>query len=126
MWRRVRRRDSFRAHWLAGCLISFLVLAGGSGASAQSDPAHREVSGIVLDSTGGVVSRATVAIRHDASGLQRVVETASDGTFSLVAIAQGRYRLTVSADGFAAVTQVVDAPSTARLTFTLTPAPIVE
>lgn len=126
MWRRVRRRSSFPAHWWVGCFIPLLVLAGTSAASAQSDPTHREVSGIVLDSTGGVVSRATVAIRHDASGLQRVVDTASDGAFTLVALARGRYRVTVSADGFAAVTQVVDVPSTARLTFTLTPAPIVE
>jgi outer membrane receptor for ferrienterochelin and colicins len=84
------------------------------------------ISGVVRDGSGGIIPRSTIVIRKDSSALERVIDGQPDGSFSVPALAPGRYVLTVSAAGFAIETRVVDAPQASPLNITLIPAPIVE
>lgn len=90
---------------------------------AVSDAA---LSGVVRDASGGAISRATVSVRHEGSGLERLAESASDGTFLIRRMPAGAFLVTVSAPGFADAVERVELPGTAPLTVTLSPAPIVE
>lgn len=129
MKRSVRRHHRRLARVLAWCLTLLLAALVLPRAHAQTVRANGEgsaVSGVVRDSTGAAVPRATVVIRHDASGLQQIIETGSDGAFFLPRLTAGRYHVSASADGFAMVTQLVELPAVTPLTFTIAPAPIVE
>lgn len=110
------------------CLVlTLLFVPGLAVAQIPPDAVERTaISGVVLDSSGAVVSGSTVAIRHDSSALERIVEGAADGTFVVRRLQPGRYRVSVSAPGFATATTTADVPGTEPLRITLSPAPIVE
>lgn len=87
-------------------------------ASAQSEPQSRQpeatrfsLQGTVLDPGGGIVAGASITVVPDgrASGLSAVSDQRGDFTLALEA---GRYTITVVADGFAPVSQIVDVPQT--------------
>jgi outer membrane receptor for ferrienterochelin and colicins len=109
----------------------FLVSLAPSEVGAQSTSGSERVaevvlSGVVHDASGAVIPRPTIVVRQDPAGLERVINGAGDGTFSIPQVAPGRYIITASAPGFAVATHVMDTPSVERLTITLAPAPIVE
>ncbi|MBI3047149.1 MAG: TonB-dependent receptor [Acidobacteria bacterium] len=91
-----------------------------------SEPASQTLSGVVRDGSGTVIPRATVVIRQEPSGLERVMAGGADGTFAAPRLPAGEYTITVSAPGFAPATSVATLPWAPALTFTLSPAPIVE
>jgi len=110
---------------------SFLLPFATSQATAQSiSPSggvtDKALAGVVRDASGASVPRATVVLRQDATGLDRVTKGAADGSFSFPRLAPGRYVVTASAPGFASLAQTVDAPLAEPLSVTLSPAPIVE
>jgi len=109
----------------------FLVALAPSEVGAQSTSGPERapegaLSGVVHDSSGAVIPRPTIVVRQEPAGLERVINGAGDGTFSVPQVAPGRYIITASAPGFAVATRVIDAPSAEPLNITLTPAPIVE
>ena len=59
--------------------------------------------GRVHDSTGAPVARATVILRHPATGWERRMETDREGLFELPFLAAGRYELEFLAKGFGGV-----------------------
>lgn len=67
-----------------------------SGASAS-------ISGTVVDSNGGVVSRVKIVVINDSKGLQRETVTNQDGYFALPFLPEGSYTLTAEMKGFATV-----------------------
>jgi len=62
------------------------------------------ISGSVVDATGAPVAGAAVTLSHEDSPAPDEVFSREDGQFSLANVAAGRYRLTISASGFAART----------------------
>lgn len=84
--------------------VTFLVpfvppAAIAQSASTDDRVAQRALSGIVRDSTGAIIPRATITIRSEPAGLTRVIPGNPDGTFSIDQTAAGRYSVTASAAG---------------------------
>lgn len=84
----------------ASCL--FLVLAFTNGAQAQFRSA---IEGTVTDSSGGIVSDAQVTLVNVETGVSQPARTNSAGSYNFPALPPGKYKITVSAKGFASVTQ---------------------
>jgi iron complex outermembrane receptor protein len=66
----------------------------------HADPATGRVSGVVRDSTGGVVQRASVQIESPAAGIKRTVLSDERGQYAFDALPPGRYKVSVNASGF--------------------------
>lgn len=58
------------------------------------------IAGSVTDQVGAVLPNATVTITNRATGAARVVQTGSDGAFSVPALPAGAYDVLITADGF--------------------------
>jgi len=84
-------------------LIAFLSVFLRSPLHAQI--VGGSISGSVTDSTGAVVSGASVNIRNLETGNQRKLLTAADGRYSAPSVPVGQYQITVSRDGFNTQTQ---------------------
>lgn len=117
--------SSARTSRLIPCIIAVLSVLP-VAVSAQSAAVDSRLSGVVSDSTGGIVPRPTIIVRQLPSGLEQLVASTEHGTFELSALTAGRYAVTISAPGFAPVTEVVEFPATRILRVTLSPAPVLE
>jgi hypothetical protein len=62
--------------------------------------ATSSLAGTVLDSSGGALPGATIAVRNNATGETYSTVTNSEGTFTIPALVNGTYAVTVSLDGF--------------------------
>lgn len=129
----MKRSAVVRRHALIRFVCGSVVLLSGgsasSAAAAQSPSSRieeRVVAGTVRDASGGSVPRATVVVRHEASGLLRVIDVAANGSFSLRGFTPGQYRVSAFAPGLSSVDQIVSLPGASSLDFTLVPAAIVE
>ncbi len=80
-------------------LLATLLLAGPAAAAT--------VTGVVSDTTGGVLGGATVVLRGVATGEERTVETASDGKFILSTDTPGTYLVIVRRSGFSDAARTV-------------------
>ena len=78
-------------------VLAFLAVVTPRPANAQSP--QRSVSGVVLDPLGGALSSASVTLVREG---QKVSDTKTDnqGLFSFSQLPDGRYQVTVSAEGF--------------------------
>lgn len=94
-----RLRSVPAAPFLLGALGS-LLLAGPLAAAT--------VSGVVADSTGGVISGATVVLRGVATGQERSIETDASGRFAFETSTPGSYLVIVSRSGFSDAARTVD------------------
>ena len=69
-----------------------------------SQPARGQVAasieGVVADSSGALVASATVSAKNTETGAVRVANTDDAGRYQLVALAIGRYEVSVSKSGF--------------------------
>src|SRR5262245_44378332 len=95
--------------------VSSCPMVLGQGSSTSS------LSGSVADQTGAVIPGANIAIKHKTTGAEFRTVTAGNGTFSIPALDDGNYSVTVSAAGFkqAVINDVkLDAgtPSSVRVT----------
>jgi hypothetical protein len=91
--------SAFRNTWTC-LLLMFVVLALCAGAFAQG---AGELTGLVTDSTGAVVSGVQVKLTNSATGEVRTTETTPAGTYSFPALPiVGTYALEVAAKGFKA------------------------
>lgn len=125
------RRRLWIGRWAVALLLSAMHLSVVSTASAQAITTAEgafdaSAFGVVRDSSGAVVSRATIVVRQESAGLDLVTHGRADGTFILTRLAAGRYVLSVSAPGFSPVTQTLVAPASQPVLVTLSPAAIVE
>jgi hypothetical protein len=84
----------------AACLL--LVLAFTNAAQAQFRSA---IEGAVTDPSGGIVSDAQVTLVNVETGVSQTAKTNSAGSYSFPALPPGKYKITVSAKGFASVAQ---------------------
>jgi carboxypeptidase family protein len=60
------------------------------------------ISGVVVDSNGGVIPGASVVVKNDATGVTFETTTTSAGTFSVPALDAATYSVTVKLEGFKA------------------------
>jgi len=88
-----------RSHFLlnAGMCVA-LAFALSVASFAQSDTA--QVSGFVKDPTGSVVPGASVAVRNEATGLERHAVTNETGYYVISSLPAGFYTITVEIAGF--------------------------
>src|SRR5258708_18167 len=70
------------------------ALAFGQGTATSS------LSGVVVDSNGGVLPGATVAVKNNATGVTLQLVTNAAGAFSAPSIDAGTYTVTVTESGF--------------------------
>src|SRR2546425_6587127 len=92
-------------HVMRRCLLEILVLVTAVVALPVSAYAQEAtVSGIVTDSTGGVLPGVTVTAQHEASG--NTFEAVTDGRGAYrIPVRVGVYRLTAQLAGFSTVTR---------------------
>ena len=76
-----------------------LLLATGSPAFAQGG-ASSSLTGVVTDSSGGVVPGVDVVVKADATGTAFTAVTGSDGSFTIPAMPPGTYTATITLQGF--------------------------
>jgi Carboxypeptidase regulatory-like domain len=81
------------------------VLVPGAGESAGEDPDQRmpgRISGTVVDPNGAAVAGARVKLAREGQIPEQEVLSGDDGRFTFANISPGPFRLTITADGFAA------------------------
>ena len=101
------------------CVLTVAIFAGSSGSAQEIAGSIR---GTVLDASGGVVSGARVVARQTETGLERRATSDSQGTFILVELPVGHYRLEAEAKGFQKFVQLgisLDVNQTATVTIRL-------
>jgi len=79
-----------------------LILVIPHSASAQ---ATATLNGVVRDSSGAVISGATVTLHNTGTGTERESLTNDSGLYAFVSVPPGEYSLTVRKDGFTTATQ---------------------
>ncbi len=87
------------------------------------------IEGQVKDTSGAVVTAATVTVTNTATNLVRTSQTNSDGAFSFPALIPGNYNIQASLQGFKTERQqnlVLQVTETLRADFTLQPGQISE
>ena len=108
-----------RGSLLIGWALIAMALSSATEALAQS----AEVSGVVADPLGAVIPAATVTLVNEDTGIRRGVTSNSTGNYDIPFVTPGRYKITVQADGFRAVTQTgveLEVGRNTRFDFTLT------
>ncbi|MBK6798866.1 MAG: TonB-dependent receptor [Acidobacteria bacterium] len=85
-------------------LLCIMVAATLSAISWAQVPTGT-ISGTAVDPSGAVIPNVKVTIKNKATGSERQVITASDGTFSVPALPAGNYELTAQGAGFRTVKQ---------------------
>lgn len=79
-------------------LVVLVVLATSLGLWAQAGTG--EMTGIIFDPMGAVVTNAQVTATNDATGVARTTKPTSAGVYTFPAVPVGSYTLTVEAAGF--------------------------
>ena len=80
------------------------VVADDDG-QASSQPAGATLEGNVADAKGGLIGKATIIVRNDATGRTRTATADALGHFSLAGLPIGTYTVDASAPGFATTVQ---------------------
>lgn len=83
------------------CLVLLLLFNGAVSAQVTTGI----ISGVVQDSSGGVVANAMVTVRQTATALNRSTETDGEGRYRISELPLGEYEVEVSLSGFATQTQ---------------------
>src|SRR5580765_3362405 len=89
--------------WGFVCGVLFLLLAS-ANAFAQAG-ATAQISGVVKDSSGGVLPGVSVTATQTDTGLKREATTEADGSYSLLNLPPGSYRLEAMLQGFKSFAQ---------------------
>ena len=103
------------------CLVAFAISCA-VAISAQT--VTGTLQGTVIDTKASVVPGVEIVIRNIETGQERTLTTNSEGYFSASFLPLGRYTVTASGQGFAAVKQEnvdITLNQTRVLEFTLTP-----
>lgn len=84
---------------LLGILVAAVVLGAGGVAYGQGSTTAT-ISGVAVDTGGGVVPGADVTVTHKATNTSNTGVTNSEGAFSFPGLQIGTYTVTVSLQGF--------------------------
>ncbi len=100
------RRVSFRQqprqfhktwYWLLPLLGVALLLVSAPRLRAQTTA---QLTGTIVDPSGGVIPNAQVTLVDEATGTSRVVQTNGEGLYAFPALTPGSYTVKVLAKGF--------------------------
>src|SRR5882762_7581008 len=97
---------NFRKITLSVFVLSLFLCAKSSWAQSSGS-----IEGVVKDSSGGVLSNATVEISNPVTGVHRETATGSGGDFRITNLPFNPYRVAVTAKGFSTYTHDVDVRS---------------
>src|ERR1700751_3067805 len=81
--------------------VARIVLVTGNACLAQV--AGGTISGRVIDSSGGAIAGARVAVKNSETAILRSVDADSDGIYTAPNLVPGRYEISASRKGFATV-----------------------
>jgi hypothetical protein len=90
--------DEMKIFERVGCALFALILAG---SAFSQTAATADLHGTVKDPNGAVIQNATITVRDEARNFERTVQSDASGSFTLLSLPPGHYRLTVDAKGFA-------------------------
>ncbi|HEX3585305.1 MAG TPA: carboxypeptidase-like regulatory domain-containing protein, partial [Candidatus Angelobacter sp.] len=82
---------------VAGALFAIFL----AGSAFSQTAATADLHGTVKDPHGAVIQNATITVRDDARNFERTVQSDASGSFTLLSLPPGHYKLTVDAKGFA-------------------------
>ena len=114
---------------LVRLLLVLLVAALGVATTATAQSVLGTIRGTVLDPQSAVVTKATVLITDESSGVPRTVETDAEGRFEAATMRPGTYRIEVITDRFKKYEQtgvVLRAAGSIRVDIKLELGPITE
>jgi len=83
-----------------GNSVWLLVLAAMCGAGSRAQQTTASLRGVVLDASGGAVSKVTVAATQEETGLKRSTVSDAQGAYVLLELPVGHYRLEAEGPGF--------------------------
>src|ERR1043166_10211924 len=81
-----------------GCLLFAWLVLCVSSVSSQVD--RGAIAGRVMDSSGGVVPKATIIVTNKATGVAITTPVNDSGEYQVLALIPGKYSVKASADGF--------------------------
>lgn len=79
----------------------FLLFLFGSGFTARSQSVLGSIQGTVHDSSGAVISNATIHLHRTETNTDRDIRTDAAGNYTVLNVDAGRYNITAGATGFA-------------------------
>jgi hypothetical protein len=88
--------------WVRAVVTAAIALLMSVGAFAQGS-STASISGVVVDSGGGVVPGADVTVKNNGTGETYSAVTSGQGVFSVPSLITGTYTVTVSLQGFKTV-----------------------
>ena len=108
--------------------VAVLLVLVCSGVAVWAQSENGRITGTVTDSTGAVVSGATMNVTSQATARVVTVQSGSAGEYSVNALKPGPYKLEVTAPNFKTVTQdvTVAVGQAQTLNFTLTTGTVSE
>ncbi len=89
------------------CLLLCACLALSAPTLQAQTAGTGALTGVITDSSGGVVAGATVTVTSIARGDSRTATTAADGSYDIGILQPGDYKVHISATGF----EALDVPS---------------
>jgi hypothetical protein len=105
-------------YWIFLLPLFFILVCAGAFAQANS-----EITGIVTDQTGAVVSGADITVADPTTGFSRTTVSGGTGLFDIAGLNPANYNVTVTAKGFEKFVQtgvVVNVSATVRVDAKLT------
>jgi hypothetical protein len=104
------------------------ALIGVSAPMANGQAITATLSGRILDTSGGSVSKAKVTIASAATGFARAAQTSENGEYFIPALPAGEYAVSVEFAGFRKQSKnvILQVGQSAELDFTLTPGAVEE
>ncbi len=96
--------------------------------TAQGQAITATLSGRIVDTSGGSVSKAKVTISSASTGFTRTVQSSDTGEYAIPALPAGEYAVAVEFTGFGKQTKnvILQVGQAAELDFTLTPGGVAE
>jgi hypothetical protein len=111
---------SLRLKYFCALYLLLLILCATVLASAQSTNAT--ASGVVVDTSGKVITDADIEVLNEATGVHYSSKTNGSGIYTVSILPPGQYRVQVSKDGFKTIIKpgiVLNVQSAIALNFTL-------
>ena len=88
-------------HSLCALLVVLCMCSAAVPAAAQSQASTGQIAGIVTDSQGAAIARATVTASNTQTGLSRSSTSNDDGLYAILLLPPGMYNVSAEASGFA-------------------------
>jgi hypothetical protein len=114
--------------WLSVPVLLLLVVGSFAG-SAHAQSTRGELAGSVSDSTGAVISGASISATNEATGGKNETKSTSAGSYRFPDLPIGPYTVSVTAAGFGTTTSTgiqVQVNRTASLNVALTPGAVTD